>query len=59
MAPQDTTPDAPSHQAGSRKGEARAQPLQQRPTRKADDASGINSENRRPIDPRMPHLPPA
>ncbi len=24
-----------------------------------DDASGINPEDRKPIDPRMPHMPPA
>jgi hypothetical protein len=24
-----------------------------------DDASGINAEDRKPIDPRMPHMPPA
>jgi hypothetical protein len=31
----------------------------QRPTRKADDASGINPADRKPIHPKMPHLPPA
>lgn len=24
-----------------------------------EDATGINTEDRKPIDPRMPHLPPA
>jgi len=34
-------------------------PAGQRPTRKADDASGINPADRKPIHPKMPHLPPA
>jgi hypothetical protein len=34
-------------------------PAGQRPTRKADDASGINPAGRMPIHPKMPHLPPA
>jgi hypothetical protein len=59
MAYQDTTPDAPSHQPGSRKGENRAQPVSQRPTRMTSDASGINPDDRKPIDPRMPIMPPA
>ena len=59
MAPQDIAPDAPSHQPGTRKGESRANPLQQRPTRLSRDASGINPDDRKPIDPRMPILPPA
>jgi hypothetical protein len=28
-------------------------------TRKADDATGINVADRKPIDPKMPNLPPA
>jgi hypothetical protein len=59
MAFQDTKPDAPAHLTGVRKGEERAKPRPQRVTRKADDASGINVADRRPIDPRMPNLPPA
>jgi hypothetical protein len=64
MTKQDTTRDISSHGAGtrkgeSRKGESRAQPIKQRPTRKANDASGINPEQRGPISPKMPHLPPA
>jgi hypothetical protein len=27
--------------------------------RKADDATGVNVEDRKPIDSRMPHMPPA
>ncbi|GAC1653441.1 MAG: hypothetical protein NVS9B15_14120 [Acidobacteriaceae bacterium] len=52
-------PDTPAHAAGVRKGESRAEPLAQRPTRKAKDASGINVGQRGPIHPKMPHLPPA
>jgi hypothetical protein len=46
-----------------RKGEgpsgARSTPVQKNPTRTASDASGVNLENRGPIHPSMPHLPPA
>jgi hypothetical protein len=59
MAYQDTTPDAPAHLTGVRKGEERAKPRPQRTTRKADDATGINVADRQPIDRRMPNLPPA
>ena len=52
-------PDTPAHGAGTRKGESRAEPLAHRPTRMAQDASGINPESRHPIHPKMPHLPPA
>ena len=52
-------PHAAAHATGVRKGESRAQPLVQRPTRTARDASGINVEQRGPIHPKMPHLPPA
>jgi hypothetical protein len=59
MAHQDTKPDAPSHQPGSRKGEERAKPLRTRMTRLTSDATGINADDRKPIDKRMPILPPA
>ncbi len=59
MALQDTTADEPSHDTGTRKGEDSAVPLDQRRTRMARDASGINPDARAPIDPRMPNLPPA
>ena len=59
MAIQDTTVDQPSHDSGTRRGEDRAQPKEQRPTRTADDATGINLDQRGPIHPKMPHLPPA
>lgn len=59
MAHQDATAETPAHQPGARKGEDRAKPLPERMTRMASDASGINPEQRGPIDPRMPQLPPA
>jgi hypothetical protein len=67
MAPQQTTPDAPSHIHGVPRGEDRSgrskylingQPPAQGP-RKAHDATGINACDRAPIDRRMPNLPPA
>ena len=59
MTDQDTSVDSTAHAVGIRKGESRAAPLAERPTRKADDATGINLSQRGPIDPRMPQLPPA
>jgi hypothetical protein len=59
MAHDDMRPDSPAHLTSVRKGEERAQPKTTRPTRMAGDASGINVADRRPIDPRMPSLPPA
>ena len=35
------------------------EPLAKPVDRYAEDATGINAEERKPIDPRMPHLPPA
>jgi hypothetical protein len=51
--------DEPAHDKGARRGENAAVPLDQRRTRMAGDASGINPHDRGPIDPRMPNLPPA
>lgn len=59
MTHPDTTPDKPSHTAGTPRGESRAKPLDSRRTRMASDATGINPEASGPIDPRMPNLPPA
>jgi hypothetical protein len=59
MANEDTTGDAPSHDAGVRRGEDRSVPVAQRRTRMASDATGINPQDEAPIDPRMPNLPPA
>lgn len=57
MAPQDTTAAKPSQPAGIRRDDNSAAPGH--PTRMASDASGINPEDRAPIHPSMPHLPPA
>lgn len=57
--PQDTTMDKPSHTPGTPRGESLSAPVAQRPTRKADDATGINVADRAPIHPKMPNLPPA
>jgi len=59
MAKQDARPDTSAHALGIRKGKSRAAPLAQRPTRIAKDATGINLDQRGPIHPKMPHLPPA
>jgi hypothetical protein len=59
MAYQDTTPDKPSHTPGTPRGEDLAKYSARRLVRYEDDATGINVEDRRPIDPCMPHLPPA
>jgi hypothetical protein len=59
MAYEDTKPDSLSHGTSVRKAEERAQPKLARTTRLAGDASGINVADRKPIDPRMPSLPPA
>jgi hypothetical protein len=49
MAHQDTTPAKPAHT------ESHGAPA----GRFADDATGINVADRKPIDPRMPNMPPA
>ena len=38
---------------------AQDRPARPGATRKASDASGINPDERTPIHPKMPHLPPA
>jgi hypothetical protein len=73
MAGQETSRDAPAHTSGARKGEEHAisgsEPgRHERGTshanrphgiRTARDSTGINPEAREPIDPSMPHMPPA
>jgi hypothetical protein len=63
MARQDTTPDSPSHTPGTPKGEElrskKCDPGWEGNTRTSRDATGVNAEARRPIDPRMPRMPPA
>ncbi len=58
MVKQDAKPDTPAHAVGIRKGESRGRPLAERPTRVAKDATGINLDQRGPIHPKMPHMPP-
>lgn len=63
MARQHTTPDAPAHTPGTHKGEEwtrnHKEPGRENGTATARSSTGINAKNREPIDPRMPHLPPA
>ncbi len=59
MGHDDVKPDTPSHLRGTPKGEDRAEPLQTRMTRTAEDATGINVADRKPISDTMPWLPPA
>jgi hypothetical protein len=59
MADDDVKPDKPSHTIGTPKGENRAELLKDRMTRMANDATGINVDDRKPIHPKMPNLPPA
>jgi hypothetical protein len=59
MAHDDVSPDKPSHTIGTPKGENRTEPVKDRMTRMASDATGINVADRKPIHPKMPNLPPA
>ena len=63
MARQDTTPDSPSHTPGTNRGEdwvkRNKEPGREGDAATARSSTGINASDRAPIDPRMPHLPPA
>ncbi len=63
MFSQQIKPDTPSHTKGTHKGEEWArtepEPGREKQTATARSATGINAKAREPIDPRMPHLPPA
>ncbi|MGB8507499.1 MAG: hypothetical protein WCD76_03760 [Pyrinomonadaceae bacterium] len=75
MAEQETTSDAPSHDAGTAKGEEKSSMEGKEPGRHDhdEDAGGerpaggstarnstsINPEDRDPIDPNSPNMPPA
>jgi len=60
MAKQDSRTDTPARAVEIRKGESRVDQLAHHgPTRTAKDATGINLEQRGPISPKMPQLPPA
>lgn len=57
-------PDIDAHTKGAKRGEewafeGRKEPGREGTGRTARDATGINAKNRRPIDPKMPNLPPA
>jgi hypothetical protein len=57
-------PDIDSHTAGTKRGEAWAYEGRKEPGREGNgrtsrDSTGINPGKRKPIDPRMPNLPPA
>jgi len=56
--------DTPSHTPGTRKGEELVQQSPEKgrsggTARRARSSTSINAHLREPIDPRMPHLPPA
>jgi hypothetical protein len=74
MVKQDTTPDAPSHSAGTSKGEEQIKNQGKEPgridtgtddegrptaTTTARNSSSVNADEREPIDPEMPDMPPA
>jgi hypothetical protein len=63
MARQHVKPDTPSHTKGTNKGEEWAskspEPGREGMTATARSATSINVGAAGPIDPRMPHLPPA
>jgi hypothetical protein len=63
MAHQDVKPDAPSHTKGTNKGEElahkSAEAGREGKTATARSSTSINPKAEEPIDPRMPHLPPA
>jgi hypothetical protein len=49
------TPQKPAYTPGAPRGEALIKSVD----RFEDDATGINVDARKPIDSRMPHMPPA
>jgi hypothetical protein len=63
MARDDVKPDAPSHTPGTPRGEdvlrKQGDAGYRGNTRMSSDATGINPDASKPIDPRMPNLPPA
>jgi hypothetical protein len=66
MAMKEPTPDLPAHTPGTPKGEERVQRKGREPGRENEelgrtprDATSVNPKAKDPIDPRMPHMPPA
>lgn len=57
-------PDISAHTPGTKRGEqwayeGKKEPGREGLARTSRDSTGINADKRAPIDPRMPHLPPA
>jgi hypothetical protein len=57
-------PDISSHLAGTNRGEewtlkGKKEPGREGDGRRARDATSVDPKGREPIDPRMPHFPPA
>jgi hypothetical protein len=64
MAKFDPTAELPAHTPGTPRGEELVRRFgreagRERGLRTARDSTSVNAEAREPIDPRMPHLPPA
>ena len=63
MPCQSVRPDLPSHTKGTHRGEEwmrqMPEPGREGKTATLRSSTGINAAARGPIDPRMPHLPPA
>jgi len=63
MNHQETTFDVPAHTPGTSKGEERLEdgpePGREEAGRTARDSTSINPDQRGPIDPEMPNMPPA
>lgn len=63
MVKQDVKPDTPSHTPGTNRGEdwvkSGREPGRRGVTATARSSTSINPQAENPIDPRMPHLPPA
>ncbi len=64
MGWRDERAELPAHTPGTPRGEELVRQIGREPGRDgrgrtARDATSINSDAREPIDPRMPHLPPA
>jgi hypothetical protein len=62
----DSRSELPAHTSGAPRGEELVRDYGREEGRKnpklgrtARDATGINAADREPIDPRMPHMPPA
>lgn len=63
MVKQDVKPDTPSHTAGTRRGEdwvkTKREPGREHEASTARSSTSIHPKAAGPIEPRMPHMPPA